>query len=102
MGDDFASGFVVGFVAGFITAGAVGFAVKQMLWCWGRVAAIRKPQGIKSSTDKTPWQVLVDGCKSLLTLIIVIILVLVGIFLCGAVTIDWEEVISFVRSMAQP
>jgi hypothetical protein len=85
MGDNFASEFLVGFVTGLITAGVVGFVVRKMLWCWGRVAAIRKPQTIK--TDKTPWQVLVDGCKNfflLIMLTIIFLACLVGVFLSVA------------------
>ena len=87
MEDNFVLGLVVGFVTGVIVAGVVGFACSKILWCWGRVKAIGKPQDIKSTTDKAPWQVLVDGCKSLCILIILIILFfacLVGIFLSVA------------------
>jgi hypothetical protein len=76
---------LLGFVSGFIVAGFVGFIAFRIQWHWGRVAAIRKPQTIK--TDRTPWQVLVDGCRSLLILIILIIIFfacLVGVFLSVA------------------
>jgi hypothetical protein len=99
---DFALILVVGFAIGFILAGLVGFVSSRILWYWGRVTAIWRPQTIVLTTDRTPWQVLVDGCRSLLTLIIITALISLGIFLCVAVTVDWEEVIAFVRSMAQP
>lgn len=102
MGDNFPPGFVAGFVTGVIVAGVVGFVVKRILWCWGRVIALGKPQGIKSTTDKAPWQVLVDGCKGLLLLLILVICALVGIVLFGSASLfGWEEVISFVMSVAQ-
>ena len=84
MDDNFVLGFVVGFVSGVITAGLVGASSIKILQCWKKVAAIRKPQDLKSATDKTPWQVLVDGCKNLFLLIMLIIIFLaclVGIFL---------------------
>ena len=103
MGDNFALGFVVGSVTGFIAAGFVGFIASRILWHWGRVNAIRKPQTIKSNTEKTSCQVVIDGCKSLLLLIILITLILVGMLLCGSGSaFGWEEVLTFVRSVAQP
>ena len=103
MEDNLVPGFVVGFVTGVIITWVVGFVVRKILWCWGRVTAIRRPQGIKSSTDKTPWQVLIDGCKSLLLLIILVICVLVGMLLFGSASLfGWEEVVTFVRRVAQP
>jgi uncharacterized membrane protein SpoIIM required for sporulation len=84
MGDSFALGLVIGCVIGAILAWVIGAFVRKILWCWGRVKAIGKPQDIKSTADKAPWQVLVDGCKSLCILIILIIIFLaclVGIFL---------------------
>lgn len=84
MGDSFAPGFVVGIVTGFIIAGLVGASSIKLLQCWKKVAAIRKPQNLKAATDKTPWQVLVDGCKNLfllMMLIIILLACLVGIFL---------------------
>ena len=87
MGDNFVPGFVAGFVTGVIIAWVVGFVSSKILWYWGRVKAIGKPQEIKSTTAKAPWQVLVDGCKSLCILIILILIFfacLVGIFLSVA------------------
>jgi hypothetical protein len=81
MGDNPGPG-LLGFVIGFISAGLIGIVSSRILWHWGKVTAIGKPQTIK--TDKTPWQVLVDGCKNLLLLIMLIIIFLacwVGIFL---------------------
>jgi hypothetical protein len=85
MGDNFAPGFVVGFVTGVVIAGLVGASSVKILQCWKKVTAIRKPQTIK--TDKTPWQVLSDGCKNLLILIILFILILAGIFLFVATSV---------------
>ena len=102
MEDNLVPGFVVGFVTGVIIAWVVGFVVRKILWCWGRVTAIRKPQDIKSATDKAPWQILVDGCKGLLLLIILVFCALVGILLFGSASLfGWEEVITFVMSVAQ-
>jgi hypothetical protein len=85
VGEIYAPGFVAGFVTGFIVAGVLGFVLSRILWYWKSVTSIGKPQTIK--TDKTPWQVLVDGCQSLLILIILIIIFfacLVGVFLSVA------------------
>ena len=84
MGDSFAPGFVVGIVTGVVIAGLVGASSVKILQCWKKVAAIRKPQNLKAATDKTPWQILVDGCKNLfllITLIILFLACLVGIFM---------------------
>ena len=70
------STLVLWFLFGFIFAGIVGFIYSRILWHWKRVTAIREGQDIKSTTDKAPWQVLVDGCKSLLILLIVLIIFL--------------------------
>ena len=88
MGDSFAPGFVVGFVTGIVIAGLIGASSVKILQCWKKVVAIRKPQNLKAATDKTPWQVLVDGCKNLLILIILFILILVGIFLFLATSVS--------------
>jgi hypothetical protein len=83
--DNFALGLVVGFVTGLIIAGVLAFVLRKILLYWKSVTAIRKPQAIK--TDKTPWQVLVAGCQSLLVLIILIIIFLaclVGVLLSVA------------------
>ena len=87
MGEIYAPGFVAGFVTGVVIAGLVGASSIKILQCWKKVVAIRKPQNLKAATDKTPWQVLVDGCKNLFLLIMLIILFLaclVGIFLSVA------------------
>ena len=91
MGDNFVPGLVVGFTSGVITLGIVGFAYNKIRWCLGRVKAVRKPQDIKTVSDKTPWQVMVDGCKSLCTLIILLIIFfacVVGVLLFAAVSIS--------------
>ena len=88
MGDSFAPGFMVGFVTGVVIAGLVGASSIKILQCWKKVVAIRKPQNLKAATDKTPWQVLVDGCKNLLILIILAILILAGIFLFVAASVS--------------
>ena len=103
MRENFAPGFVVGFVTGVVIAGLVGSLSIKILQCWKKVMSIRKPQNLQTSTDKTPWQVLVDGCKNLLIIIILIILFLAGTCLFGAVSVlGWEKVIAFVTSAAQP
>ena len=81
MGDNLGPG-LLGCVIGFILAGVVGIVSSKILWHWGRVKAIGKPQIIKSTTDKTPWQVLVDGCKSLWILIILILILLIIFLAC--------------------
>ena len=103
MGDSFALGFGAGFVTGVIIAGLIGASSIKIQQCWKKVTAIRKPQDLKSATDKTPWQILVDGCKNLLILIILIIIIFMGTCLFGAASVfGWEKVIAFVRSVAQP
>ncbi len=100
------STLVLWFLFGFIFAGVVGRVSTNILWHWGRVKAIGKPQTIESDTDKTSCQVVIDVCKSLFMLIIRIVFFaipwLVGIFLFVAAFVDWEKVIAFVRSVAQP
>jgi hypothetical protein len=98
MDDNFALGLVVGSVTSVIIAVFVGFVSGH----WGTFTAIWSPQTITLTTDQTPWQVLVNGCRSLLILIILITLILVGIFLFGAASIfGWERVMTFVMSVAQ-
>ena len=100
MGDDFVLGFVLGFVTGIIIAGVVGFVFSKIMWHWGRVKAIRKPQTIQSVTGKTPWQVLFNGCMSLVRLIIFILVVI--FLLAVALVFGQEKIMAFVRSFAQP
>ena len=100
MGENLGPG-LLGCIIGFFLAGVVGTAFRHILWHWGRIAAIRNPQIIVQSTDKTPLQVLVDGCKSLFILLGIFILVV--IFLLGAISVfGWDEISTFVRSIAQP
>ena len=100
------STLVLWFLFGFIFAGFVGRVSTNILWHWGRVRAIGEPQTISLTTEKTPWQALVHVCKSLFMLIIRIVFFvipwLVGIFLFVAAFVDWEKVVAFVRSVAQP
>jgi len=97
---------VLWFLFGFIFAGFIGFVYSRILWHWGRVTAIQKPQTISLTTEKKPWQILVNGCKSLFMPIIRVVFFvipwLVGIFLFVAAFADLEKVIAFVRSFAQP
>jgi hypothetical protein len=92
---------LLGCMIGFFLAGFVGFVSSRILWHWGRVRAMGKPQTTKSTTDKTPWQVLVDGCKSLFILVSILIMVVIFLFVTAFV-FGWEEIIAFVRSIAQP
>jgi hypothetical protein len=98
MGDNLGPG-LLGCVIGFIFAGIVGFISSRILWHWGRVTAIGKKQTIKLTTDKTPCQVLVEGCQSLFILLTfwVVIVLLLATFFFG-----WEKVVAFVGSVAQP
>jgi hypothetical protein len=101
------SAVVLWLLLGFIFAGLVGFVSSRILWYQGRVTAIRRPQTITLTTEKTLWRVLVDGCKSLLMRIILIVFFvtpwLVGTFLLVTTfVLGWEKVSAFVRSMAQP
>jgi hypothetical protein len=100
------STIVLWFLFGFILAGFVGFISSRILWYLGRVTAIQKPHTISFTTEKKPWQVLVNGCKSLFMPIIRVVFFvipwLVGIFLFVAAFVDWEKVIAFVRTVAQP
>jgi hypothetical protein len=98
MGDNLGPG-LLGCIIGFIFAGIVGFISSRILWHWGRVTAIGKKQTIKLTTDKTPWQVLVEGCQSLFLLlsIFLVVVLLLATFFFG-----WERVIAFVRNVAQP
>ena len=90
-----------GCLIGFFLAGVVGRVLGYILWHWGRVTAIRNPQIISHATDRTPWQVLVDGCRSLVLLLSIFILVVI-VLLLVAYFFGWEKVIVFVRSVAQP
>lgn len=80
-----------------VFAAALIYMLITVIPTWGRVVSI----GPK--TDRIhPWQVLIDGCKSLLILIILIILILAGIFLFGAASVfGWQRVMTFVMSVAQ-
>jgi hypothetical protein len=100
MGHDLVLGFVLGFVAGVIIAGLVGFVFSKIMWHWGRFKTIRKPQTIKSDTDKTSCQVVIDGCTSLFRLIIFILVVIS--LLAAALVFGREEIAAFVRSIVQP
>jgi len=87
---------LVGFAICAILVFFVGFVAGH----WGAVTAIWSPQTITLHTDQTPLQILVDGCWSLLVLIILITLILVGIFLFGAASIfGWERVMTFVMGV---
>lgn len=99
MGDDLVLGFVLGFATGVITAGLVGFVFNKIRWHWGRVKAIRKPQTIKSDTDKTSCQVLIDGCTSLFRLVLIFVVIFL---LVAALVFGREEITAFVRSIVQP
>ena len=100
MGDNLALGVVVGFATGVIVASVVGFVFSKIMWHWGRFKAIRKPQTIKSDTDKTSCQVVIDGCTSLFRLIIFILVVIS--LLAAALVFGREEIAAFVRSIVQP
>jgi hypothetical protein len=99
MGDNLALALVVGCATGFIFAGLVGFVSSKILWHWKRVKAIRKPQIAVSTTEKTPWQVVVDGCASLFKLILFIFVVI--FLLAAALVLGREKIIAFVRNIAQ-
>jgi hypothetical protein len=100
------STLVLWFLFGFILAGVVGTVLRNILWYLGRVTAIQKPQTTSLTTEKKPWQALVNGCKSLFMPIIRVVFFvipwLVGVFLFVAALVDWEKVIAFVSSVAQP
>jgi len=100
MGDNLGPG-LCGCAIGFILAGVVGTVFRNILWHWGRVKAIGQKQTIKSTTDKTPWQVLGDGCQSIFILLSISVLVII-VLLLASVFFDWEKVIAFLRSVAQP
>jgi hypothetical protein len=103
MDDDFALGFMVGSATSGIIAAIVAITLIKIRDYWKKVTAMVKPQDVKSSTDKAPWEVLIDGCKSLLLLIILIILILGGTCFFGSASVfGWERVMTFVRSVAQP
>jgi hypothetical protein len=93
---DYLGPWLSGFVIGFALAGFVGFVSSRILWHWGRVRAIGQPQAIRLTTTQTPWQVLANGCQSLLILLSIAMVLLLAILF-----LDWERVIVFVRSVAQ-
>ena len=100
MGENVGPG-LLGCIIGFFLAGVLGFVSSRILWHWGRVTDIWRPQTTVLTTDRTPWQVVVEGCRSLLVLLGILILLV--IFLSGAIAIfGWEEVVAFVMSVAQP
>jgi hypothetical protein len=98
---DYLGPWLFGFVIGFAFAGFVGFVSSQILWHWGRVRAIGQPQAIRLTTTQTPWQVLANGCQSLLILLSFLIVVAM-VLLLAIFFLDWESVIVFARSVAQP
>jgi hypothetical protein len=71
----FPFGVILWFLFGFMFAGFVGFVSTRILWYWGRVRVSRKPQTTDIATEKIPWQVLIDGCKSPVTLIIIFFII---------------------------
>jgi hypothetical protein len=71
----FPFGVILCFLFGFILAGSVGDVSRKILWYMGRVTAIGESQAINTATDKIPWQVLIDGCKSPFTLIIIFVII---------------------------
>jgi hypothetical protein len=100
MGDKLGPG-LFGCIIGFFLAGVVGRVLGYILWHWGRVTAIRNPQVVRHTTDQTPWQILVNGCRSLLVLVGIFILVVIFLFVAVSI-FGWEKFIAFVRSFAQP
>jgi hypothetical protein len=68
----FWSGVVVG-MAGLAVAAFVVFQVK--VW-WGKVTAPLQPQKVSHTTDKTPAQMLVSSCTTLLVGIVVFVCVM--------------------------
>jgi hypothetical protein len=71
----FWSGFVAG-MAGLAIAASVVFQVK--VW-WGKVTAPLQPQRVTHTTDKTPAQMLVSSCTTLVVGVLV--------FICAAALI---------------
>ena len=100
MGENLGPG-LFGCIIGVFLAGVVGRVLGYILWHWGRVTAIRNTQIISHATDRTPRQVLGDGCRSLVLLLSIFILVVI-VLLLVAYFFGWEKVIVFVRSVAQP
>jgi hypothetical protein len=100
MGENLGPG-LFGCIIGFFLAGVVGRVLGYILWHWGRVTAIRNPEIISHATDRTPWQVLVDGCRSLLLLLSIFILVVIVLLLAAYSFGWWEEVIAFIMSVVQ-
>ena len=90
-----------GCIIGFFLAGIVGRVFGYFLWHWGRVTAIRNPQVVAHTTDQTPWQVLVDGCKSLVLLVGAFFLMVIALLL-ASYFFGWDRIIVLVRSAAQP
>jgi hypothetical protein len=100
MGENLGPG-LFGCIIGFFLAGVVGRVLGYILWHWGRVTAIRNPEIISHATDRTPWQVLVDGCRSLLLLLSIFILVVIVLLLAAYSFGWWEEVFAFIMSVVQ-
>jgi hypothetical protein len=89
-------------LVGFAICAILVFFVGIVAGHWGAVTAIWRPQTITLTTERTPWQILVNGCWSLFVLIILITLILVGIFLFGAASIfGWDRVMIFVRGVVE-
>lgn len=100
MGENLGPG-LFGCIIGFFLAGVVGRVLRHILWHWGRVTAIRNPQIMSDATDRTPWQVLVDGCRSLLLLLGMSILVVIVLLPAAYFFGWWEELTAFIMSVVQ-
>jgi hypothetical protein len=95
---NFATNFVVALFVTLIAA----IVFDKIYMYWRRVTAIVKPQTITFTTERTPWQILVDGCRSLIELIFLIIVILLAISFFGAASVfGWERVMTFVRSVVE-
>lgn len=57
------SGFWAGFVAGFLAAGILGLVLQQLRFERKKMGALGRPQEVKTKTDKTPREVLVDSAS---------------------------------------
>ena len=100
MGDELGPG-LLGCIIGFFLAGVVGRIVRYILWHWGMVRAIGNPQIVAHTTDRTPWQVLVAGCRSLVLLVGAFVLVVIVLILASYL-FGWDRIMGLVRSFAQP
>ena len=55
--------FFAGWLVGIFSAIPIGFVFRGILVNWNRVTSPSRKQKVSHSTDKSPWQVLLDAVR---------------------------------------